>query len=480
VVNPGHTRGESHRTGFPNGWNRHGILAYSSWQTFKSQINDTLGAETNRTFDRENISAVSLPPLEDALRSQSLLATFRRMRRTAGLGAGPDGIGPRDVAVREIAGPIRRLYTAVRAGTYRPMPTRSRRIPKEDGRWRSIRIGTLLDRVLGSALNTILTPFIDRTFLEGSYGFRPGRSHHHAQAAVVAAVEREKVYIVTADDVRGAFDHVLAGPLLEDVDRVVPDPDYRRLLSAVVRGPDGNRREAIDQGGALGPLLLNVYLHHRHDLAMAASDPPRCWVRYADNLLYVTRTVTDGLAALDRARELLSRVDLALKGDPGVPVDIREQPARVLGLDLRCNGDGISYAVPADAWDDLADLLTRAHEEPNPPALAMAVLAGWTYACAPAVGNYPDASAYRVYSLAREYGFGGTTSYDRIRYGAVVAGGRWEGLLASARGRSDPPTVTSAGPVTAATPPDVASPPVQPSASAAAHGPFSSPLLELP
>jgi hypothetical protein len=330
-------------------------------------------------------------------------------------------------------------------------------------------------------LNTILTPYVDRAFLYGSYGFRPGRSHHHALAAVMAAVERDRTYFVTADDVRGAFDHVLVDPLLEDVERVIPDPDYRRVFAAIVRGPDGNRRVGIDQGGPLGPLLLNVHLHHRHDLAMAAPGPPRCWFRYADNLLYVTRTVTDGRSALNRARDLLSRVHLTLKGDPGVPVDIRERHARILGLDLQCDGGEIGYAIPADAWTELADLLTRTHEEPNPPELARAVLSGWTYACAPAVGNNLEAFVYRVYRHASQAGFRGEDLLNRLRYWAVTAGERWKGLLASFRGRSDLTTVALAEPVEWATPPAVASPPVQWPAPAAAHGPFPKlVLLESP
>jgi hypothetical protein len=423
-------------TTVPRSWRRPGLLCYSGWQMEEVSSKEILGAETFQKRGPLGISPERLPEFAESYSPETLISVFQLMARTAGPGAGPDGIGPRDVSLREIAGPIRHLSRATLAGSYRTMPTRTVSIPKAGGQRREIQIGTLLDRVLATALNTILTPFIDRVFLDSSYGFRPGRSHHHALAAVAAAIEQEKKYIVAADDIRGAFDHVLVEPLLEDVDRVVPDPDYRRLLSAVIKGHDGQRKRGIDQGGPLGPLLLNIHLHHRHDLPVAAYLPSRCWARYADNLIYLTSTVPEGLAALGRVRELLSRVELTLKGDPGVPVDIREQSVKVLGFDLSCEGTNVRYAVPATAWDELAAMLDLSHEEPNPPALARALILGWTYACAPAIGNYPESFAHQAHSLASRYGFGGTVPPDHIRYGAVKAGERWNGLLTST-GRSE-------------------------------------------
>jgi RNA-directed DNA polymerase len=41
-------------------------------------------------------------------------------------------------------------------------------------------IPTVLDRVIGQAIQQLLTPVFDPDFSESSFGFRPGRSAHGA------------------------------------------------------------------------------------------------------------------------------------------------------------------------------------------------------------------------------------------------------------------------------------------------------------
>jgi RNA-directed DNA polymerase len=55
-------------------------------------------------------------------------------------------------------------------------------IPKPDGGVRKLGIPTVLDRLIQQAVMQVLQGRWDRTFSEGSYGFRPGRSAHQAVA----------------------------------------------------------------------------------------------------------------------------------------------------------------------------------------------------------------------------------------------------------------------------------------------------------
>jgi RNA-directed DNA polymerase len=71
---------------------------------------------------------------------------------------------------------LARLSEALRSGTYRPQRIRRHYIPKPGSpEKRPLGIPTVQDRVVQTALRTVVEPIFEHDFAPHSYGFRPGR-----------------------------------------------------------------------------------------------------------------------------------------------------------------------------------------------------------------------------------------------------------------------------------------------------------------
>lgn len=196
-----------------------------------------------------------------------------RGRRTAGV----DGITVGKVAKRADTF-IAELRSELRSGAYRPMPVRRVLIPKigAPGKFRSLGIPTVKDRVIQAALKNILEPVFEADFFPVSYGFRPGKSVHGALEHLRVLLRpkgdahgqelRLPYQWVVEGDIKGCFDNIDHHGLMERVRRRVADPKVNRLIVAFLKAgilSEGNylRSDAgTPQGGILSPLLANIAL----------------------------------------------------------------------------------------------------------------------------------------------------------------------------------------------------------------------------
>jgi len=72
------------------------------------------------------------------------------------------------------------------------LPSRRVYIAKPDGRQRPLAIAALEDKIVQRATVAALNAIYEEDFLGFSYGFRPGRSTHHALDALVVGIEGMK------------------------------------------------------------------------------------------------------------------------------------------------------------------------------------------------------------------------------------------------------------------------------------------------
>src|SRR5207253_850180 len=125
----------------------------------------------------------------------NLAEALRRVEQNAGA-PGIDGM-----SAKELRPWLKDRWPEVRsqleAGTYRPQPVRRVMIPKPSGGLRMLGVPAAVDRLICQAIAQVLTPVFDPRFHPHSFGYRPGRSQHHA-------VERARQFI--ADDAAWCVD----------------------------------------------------------------------------------------------------------------------------------------------------------------------------------------------------------------------------------------------------------------------------------
>ena len=145
-------------------------------------------------------------------------------------------------------------------------------IPKPDGRQRPLGVAALEDKILQRAVVEVLNAIYEADFLGFSYGFRPGRSPHHALDALAAGIVRKKVNWVLDADFRDYFSSLDHRWLEKFVEHRIADRRVLRLIQKWLTAgviEDGSWtaiEEGVPQGASVSPLLANVYLHYVFDL----------------------------------------------------------------------------------------------------------------------------------------------------------------------------------------------------------------------
>jgi group II intron reverse transcriptase/maturase len=220
------------------------------------------------------------------LSMRRLYQAFKHVKRNRGA-AGVDG---QSLAAFEanLEVELSCLLSELKEKRYRAQPVRRVTIAKDDGGERQLGIPTVRDRVVQQAVRSLIEPIFDPDFHPSSYGYRPGRSGHHAIGKATLFIRRYRREWVVDMDLSKCFDTLNHDLIIRQFRRRITDGSVLSLLRQFLESGVmvGHQFEKTDlgspQGGVISPLIANVYLDAFDQFMKARGHRI---VRYADDIL---------------------------------------------------------------------------------------------------------------------------------------------------------------------------------------------------
>jgi group II intron reverse transcriptase/maturase len=180
-------------------------------------------------------------------------------------GALTPGTDPNDTADGMSLKRIDRIIEALSRGTYQWKPVRRTYITKRNGKLRPLGIPSWSDKLLQEVIRMVLSAYYEPQFSEASHGLRAERGCHTALQSIMHTWNGTKWFI--EGDIKGCYDEIDHGKLLEVVGRNIKDQRLLKLLRGMLEAgylEDWRYHQThsgTPQGGVISPLLANIFLN---------------------------------------------------------------------------------------------------------------------------------------------------------------------------------------------------------------------------
>ncbi len=249
----------------------------------------------------------NLELMEEILNKENLRTAYETVLKNKGC-AGVDGMTVEQLK-EHLCENWKQIKQELLEGRYRPKPVKRVEIAKAGGGIRQLGIPTVTDRYIQQAVHQVLQKYIDPSFSESSYGFRPGRS-------AIDAIRESKKYVeegnkgVVDIDMEKFFDRVNHDKLMSEMYKRISDVRVLKLIRSylnagvIQRGMFEETKEGTPQGGPLSPLLSNIVLDL---LDKELEKRGHKFVRYADDCNIYVRTKKAGERVMKSVTDYIER-----------------------------------------------------------------------------------------------------------------------------------------------------------------------------
>ena len=220
--------------------------------------------------------------------------SFYNLNRKAAPGV--DGVWWVDYE-RELEANLDNLVDRLRRKAYRTRLVKRHYIPKGQDSFRPLGLPVLEDKLVQYAAKTVLEAIYEEDFMEGSFGYRPGRSAKEASGELAFRLQFGPFGWVVEADIKGFFDNINHEWMLKMLEKRVHDRAFVHLIGKWLRAGVLEDLQTVihpaagtPQGGVISPILANIYLHHALDVwfenkVKDGCDGEAMLIRYADDFV---------------------------------------------------------------------------------------------------------------------------------------------------------------------------------------------------
>lgn len=244
---------------------------------------------------------------------RNLYASFESVKRNKGA-AGIDHQSIADFEAKLVEN-INQLHEELKAKTYQPSAVRRVEIPRPDGKMRPLGIPNVRDRIVQQAILNVIQPIFEPDFHPSSYGYRPGRSCHHAVAKAQQFLVWYDLPWAVDMDLSKCFDTLDHEFILQSLNKKISDGTLLKLIrqflkaGVMIDGITQATEVGSPQGGVISPLLMNIYLDE-FDQKMKSLNIRI--VRYADDILIFANSKRKAEQYQKVATEILESLKLTV------------------------------------------------------------------------------------------------------------------------------------------------------------------------
>lgn len=380
---------------------------------------------TNRVTESDILIAPDQLTRRNLNDAERYVRTYERWRTTMGQSPGVDDIPLSEYTKGEMAKALRLTAKAINDNAFHPRDHREVLIPKSAGRFRTLNIPIVAERIVARTLNLALLDILDAQMPDAFHGYRRGRSIHTLLADLSRAYVPGQPFFVGTADVRDAFPSVTRVAVEQALNRSVPDQELRDLLLLLTFA---HSDLGLPQGLATSTTLYSLVATHHLSWQTPSQEGRPHQLLYVDNHVYAGGSAESIAEAFGNHQRELARIGMEFT-PPLDPVDLSEGKAELFGFEFRISRGRATYTPTNANWEKLKQAIRFAYLDSDPEAKAESQIRAWI-ACN--ANTIETVGAERLLEEISTYCQQNQihSNLEPIRVAATQASDRWGQLIA--------------------------------------------------